>query len=353
MSTAVLTRSTCIEVAQLAGVSQATVSRVFTGRAPVSEKTRQKILDAASQLGYRPNPLASGLRGSPTRTLGIAWSLSGPHDSEGMVRRLALKGHARGYATHVADHLSDPATCLHLITDFADRGVDAVVLYDSQATLWPMLQQAGLLHRIARWTVVTQVRPGFEQLQAEGIPTILHNRDQAICQVVRYLVQTGRRSLAYLTPCISNRGKADLFIAQCRAEGLPEQHIQVFDTGDGCSQSFFDALAKTFPHPQRLPFDALFCSTDQGAMAAHAWLRSVGWRVPEDVALIGFNDSDTSPWCDPPLASVARQDDELTDQIEHSLFDEDPLAHPAAIEISMRFVWRASAGPQWNLTSTL
>src|SRR5690606_25907320 len=126
--TATISKSTCVEVARLAGVSQATVSRVFTGRGPVAADTRRRIMKAATAIGYRPNPLARGLRGGATQAFGIAWSLAGPPASEGMVRRIALRAHDSGYVTTVADHLNNPGMVCKVIEGFSDRGVDAVVL---------------------------------------------------------------------------------------------------------------------------------------------------------------------------------------------------------------------------------
>lgn len=342
-----LPRSTCIEVAKLAGVSQATVSRVFTGRAPVSERTRRRILDAASQLGYRPNPLASGLRGSPTRTLGIAWSLSGPHDSEGMVRRLALKGHARGHATHVADHLSDPAVLMPLVTDFADRGIDALVIYDARGNLWDELAKAGLIERIPRWVVATQNAEAFAHLEDPRVSVIEQTRDAAMRQIAHYLAYTGRKDPAFLGPLQSNLNKAQPFEAQWQLEGLSRNALQILSCERPDSQGFYDALVRAFSKGRQPAFDALLCSTDHGAMAAHAFLRERGLRVPQDVALIGFNNSEFGQWCDPPLASVHRRDEELTDAIDQWLFSTDPApsSNRIVLKLPMQFVWRESAGP--------
>ncbi len=95
------------DVARKAGVSQMTVSRYFVDDSYVSKKTRQKIKAAVKKLGYTPNPLARGLRASKTNTIGIIWSLGGPHRTSGMVRSIATGVQQQGYLPFVYDSRCD------------------------------------------------------------------------------------------------------------------------------------------------------------------------------------------------------------------------------------------------------
>ena len=106
-----------IEVGRLAGVSHMTVARVFAGKGYVAEKTRQRVLRAAAELNYVPNPLASGLRGGQTRSVGILWGLRHPPSAATVAADLADRIRNHGYAPYLVNHeRSVTVTCNMLST---------------------------------------------------------------------------------------------------------------------------------------------------------------------------------------------------------------------------------------------
>ncbi|HEX7009420.1 MAG TPA: LacI family DNA-binding transcriptional regulator, partial [Phycisphaeraceae bacterium] len=95
---------TAHDVARAAGVSQITVSRTFSGKAPVAEATRQRILHVAERMGYRPNILAAGLRGGQTTSVGALWSFGMAGDDARIGLEILRSAQKRGYATYQAEH---------------------------------------------------------------------------------------------------------------------------------------------------------------------------------------------------------------------------------------------------------
>jgi DNA-binding LacI/PurR family transcriptional regulator len=93
-------------------------------------------------------------------------------------------------------------------------------------------------------------------------------------------------------------------------------------------------------------FDCLLCSTDEGAVVALSWLKERGLRVPEQVAVIGFNNAMFSPWLTPALASVDRRDEAVAGAIERMVFERltDGAQGGRRERIAMKLVARASAG---------
>src|SRR5688572_22893430 len=123
--------TTMRDIAELAGVSQSTVSRVLNGvptRVPIAEETRERVLVAARQLGYRPNPLARGLRGAPTMLLGaVVRDITDPFFA-GAIEALSIEAIARGYNVVLGHAHGRADEALALTTVLETRHCDAIVL---------------------------------------------------------------------------------------------------------------------------------------------------------------------------------------------------------------------------------
>ena len=95
---------TLSDISQKTGLSVATVSHVLNNRKGYKAATRERVLEAAKALGYEANPLARGLRGKATQTVGVLWSLGRP-SGEGVVREITDRIGKRSYVSYVADNL--------------------------------------------------------------------------------------------------------------------------------------------------------------------------------------------------------------------------------------------------------
>jgi LacI family transcriptional regulator len=334
---------TIYEIAKEAKVSKSAVSAVLgvstRSGSRVGTKTRARIQAVAQGLGYRPNLLAKGLAGGRTRTVGVLWSLGGPHPSEGMARNITLGAQRHDYVTHLADHLSDPAVARRLLGDFRRRGVEAVVLEDGTGWMAPDLEAP--LREFAAVVVVSS-RP------ATGNWDWIHrDRVGTYREMADHFARTGRRTPAILAH-VSSQSKIDAFLGRCRWWGMRVTEESILDVpcfeGSSLTASYRKTLDGRFPG--RFPFDALMCSSDEGAAVALTWLRSRGLGVPEDVAVCGFNNTPFAELLSPPLASGDRRDAEVAACIEEMIFDRlaDPESPPRRRSIPMRFIWRESAG---------
>lgn len=332
------------EVADRAGVSVSTVSFAFSGKGTLSDRLRRRVLKTARELGYHPSALARGLRGARTHSVGVLWALAGPQASVEMTRRIAMRAQKHGYVTSIVDTLGNRNTVDLAISEFARRRTDSIVI-----EVGPELEDAAWLgERLTQFRAVVAVtgRPCIL-----GVDQIVRDRDQAYRAVADHFVKTGRRAPALAANSSGSPRKVHAFVTRLSELGVeagPDSLVDLTPFAEGVTwaRACYNALEQRFP--QGPTFDAIMCTTDEIAVAAMSWLRSKGVSVPADVAVVGSNDNEMSPFENPPLASIIRQDEQVAEMIETMLFARlaDPELPVRQTEIPMQFVWRESAGEQ-------
>ncbi len=350
-----------VSQAQLArelGVSQRTVSYALNGSGRIRDSLRQRILDAAEDFGYRPNRLAAGLRGSKTRSVGIVWSFVNPWtEDSGIALEVVKRFQLEGFAVYQALHDDDVRILCSRIDDLLDRCVDALVV---QATP-SQLCSPDVRRRLSAVSSVTVCREYIQNLKADQV---IHARDPAIFEVVDYLWASGRRR-----PCMvlsmgeeSNPPKYRAFVKRWEDHGVAETKEMLVDMtaaearDSTCSvdsgpsyeeHGVNHRIAFASKFPDRTPVDCVFCFNDMGALYMMRELEDRGLRIPEDVAVVGFNNNQAGAAWRPALASGDRRQAEVSGAVIRFLERrlEDPASPFARADIPMRFIWRESAGP--------
>ncbi|MFJ4282385.1 LacI family DNA-binding transcriptional regulator [Streptomyces massasporeus] len=287
------------EVAARAGVGRGTVSRVINNAAGVKESTRHAVQRAIDELGYVPNLAARSLAGRGTDA--VALVLTEPD------WRLFAEPFFSEIVGSLGDALADTGMQLMLtlvrsdaerqrFLEYARGGrVDGVLLMSVHAgdPLPDMLAEARLP------TVMLGRRSGDEFVSYVDADNVGGARS-----AVSHLVARGRRSIATIT------GPLDMYAAQCRLRGyqdaldlagLKNQQSMVAE-GDFTEDSGRRAMAELLQrHPE---IDGVLAASDTTAAGALRTLRAAGRRVPEDVAVIGFDDFPLAQRTDPPLTTV-------------------------------------------------
>jgi DNA-binding LacI/PurR family transcriptional regulator len=311
------TTPTLEQVAALAGVGRGTVSRVINNEAGVKESTRRVVRQAIAELGYVPNLAARSLAGRRADAVALVmterdWRLFGePFFSETV--------------TAVGDALTDTSVQLLLtlvrtdaerqrFVEYARGGrVDGVLLMSVRADdrLPDMLADAGLP------TVLLGRRSGDEQVTYVDADNVGGARE-----AVDHLVRGGRRSIAAIT------GPLDMYVARCRLRGyqqaladagLPTDASWTVE-GDFTEASGRRAMTELLRrHPG---VDAVLAASDTMAAGALAVLRAAGRRVPDDVAVIGFDDFQLARHTDPPLTTVRQPLEEIGRTMVRLLLEE-------------------------------
>ncbi|MEU1053976.1 LacI family DNA-binding transcriptional regulator [Streptomyces sp. NPDC005876] len=308
------------EVAALAGVGRGTVSRVINNAAGVRDSTRRAVQRAISELGYVPNLAARSLAGRRADAVALVmtetdWRMVGEPFFTEIVRA-------------VGDALADmPATPVQLLltlvrtdaerrrfVEYARGGrVDGVLMMSVHAedTLPDMLAEAGLP------TVMLGRRSG-----EESVTYVDADNTGGARGAVGYLLERGRSVVATIT------GPLDMYVAECRLRGyreaLERAGVEVRSSlvaeGDFTQESGRRAMTGLIErHPE---LDAVFAASDTMAAGALTALLAAGRRVPQDVAVIGFDDFLLAEHTDPRLTTVRQPVEEIGRAMVRLLLEE-------------------------------
>ncbi|MEK9523385.1 LacI family DNA-binding transcriptional regulator [Streptomyces venezuelae] len=279
------------DVAQLAGVSSQTVSRVSNGDAAVVETTRKRVLDAMKELGYRPNSAARALKRGDFRAIGvITMGLS----STGNVRTLdAIAGSASraGYAvTLIPLDAPTQENVKGAFTRLDELAVDAVVL----------IMEVHLLDTAAL-TLPPHVKVVVVDSDATDFPVVDTDQRQGARAAVRHLLGLGHDTVWHVA------GPEESFAAGRRAEAWEEalrvegRAVPPVLRGDWTPESGYEAGLRLAGEPG---CTAVFVSNDQMALGLLRAFYDRGVRVPGDVSVVGFDDIPEAASFIPPLTTV-------------------------------------------------
>lgn len=320
------------DVAQLAGVSHQTVSRVINGHPSIRDSTRQRVLDAMEALHYRPNPAARALVTARSRTLGVlsttAAALYGPVSSIN-----AVQGAARdaGYYLAVAQ-LSElnergiAAALDHLLS----QAVEGIIVIAPQELVIAQLSGSGL-------TVPYVTLQGGAEYDARVLTV---DQEAGARAATAHLVGLGHRSIHHVT------GPLEWFESQARvagygreleAAGLPVPPLR---EGDWSAESGYRAARELLRDPGAT---AVFASNDQMALGVYHAAREAGRRIPEDLSVVGFDDIPEATHFWPPLTTVLQDFTELgTRSVERLVAEIEGGEVPGPVSLVPELVVRAS-----------
>lgn len=326
------------DVAMRAGVSWKTVSNVVNERPVVRPETRQKVLAAIEELGYVPNHAGRELRGGPTRAIALGVpELQNPYFAR-LAERMQAAAAAREHTVSVIVSLGDAATERALLRGQTPRPVDAVIISPSA------LDPAELAGRREGRRVVLL---GEAMPASSGASHVAIDNVASAVDVVQHLVDGGRTRLLFLGAegKVRSTGTDRLagYRAAVRFAGLPRDPGLVRATGGWTREDGRSGLLAALDDGVEL--DAVVAGNDLLAIGALAALESRGLRVPEDVAVVGWDDIPESAWSRPALSSVAPDLDALIEAaLDAALAPADDRAAGEAV-IAHRLVVRESSRP--------
>jgi DNA-binding LacI/PurR family transcriptional regulator len=328
------------EVALLAGVSRATVSRVINDSPRVSPEARQAVQAAVEQLRYVPNRLARSLVTRRTDT--IALVLSEPNT------RAFSDPFFAGIVRGVSATLADTDQNLVLLTARGTREQEKIGRFVRQGhvdgVVLMSLHTDDLLPDLlteARIPVVFSGRP----LDGRPVPYVDADNEGGAEQATRLLVEQGRRRIGTVTgpgDMIAGIDRSAGYRAALAKGGLPLRPELVVE-GDFTEAGGARAMSELL---DRAPdVDAVFCASDLMAVGALRVLREAGRRVPEDVAVVGFDDAPVAEASDPALTTVAQPLEEMSRLMTELLLEQIRGAEgePRVEICQTRLIRRASA----------
>jgi LacI family transcriptional regulator len=292
------------DVALRAGVHPATASRALNPetRILVSEDTARRVLEAAEELGYSPNPVARSLRTRRSHTIGVLIpDLNNPLFPP-IVRGLEDRLAAAGYVALIGNTDSDDQRERIIFDQMRARHVDGLVLATARLR-HPLLAEASraeipvvLINRLA---------------QDYSFPSVTVDNERGVRMAISHLAGLGHRRIAHIAgPQEMSTGLSRYrgFVTAMESSGLPvDSELTVFakafsvEEGVRCTRLLLDQCAAV---PGRPGCTAIFAANDMLAVGCYSALDEAGLNCPEDMSVVGFNDMPFIDRLRPPLTTV-------------------------------------------------
>ncbi|WP_413303289.1 LacI family DNA-binding transcriptional regulator [Bacillus sp. 1P10SD] len=278
------------DVAKRAGVSVSTASYSLNGSTLITDDTKKKVLDAAKEIGYRPNGLAKNLKEQKTNIIGLFLSgFTGPFFTdmmEGIQDMVMQKGYELVVCASVDKHRL-----------LVERYVDGAIILNYH-------MDDELLQSIAneKFPCIVMDR----ELQNPFIKNILLPNELGTATAVNYLIEKGHKRIGFIA------GSEESYDGETRLKGFKqelqkyninflEQDLQRADftesSGYQAMSQYMDRMGKDLP-------SAIVCANDEMAMGAIRAIQEREIKVPEDIAVVGFDDIYVSQFFNPSLTTI-------------------------------------------------
>lgn len=330
-------RPTIVDVGRHVGVSATTVSLVLSNQdTKISSATRQRVLDAVRELGYRPNRAAQGLRSGRTQTLGFVTdeiavqpfsgpTVSGIHDVAWEQHSLLL----------MVNTTRNPSRIRAAVEDLVDRQVDGLIF---AAIGTREIALPDLVHKVPTVLVNAFASDG-------DLPAILPDEHAGGRAAVEHVLALGHEHIAYLT------GRENAWATKARhrgyLDGLAAAGLDAADhpilSGNYRIDSGYELTLRAMSATPRPT--ALLCGNDQMATGAYIALARLGLRVPDDVSVVGYDDEPLAADLRPALTTVRIPFYEMGRMAAQHTFAGTVDALPPMTYLSCPLVARASTAP--------
>jgi LacI family transcriptional regulator len=333
-----------IEVARKAGVSQATVSYVLNNREgqSISAQTRQKVLDAAQELKYRPNKLADGVLRRKTSTIALIASWLGSDFHSSVTKGVCEVLNADGYHTFVSWAKLDPPQQAAEVELLLQHRVEGIV-YISDGN-HPQEHAAAWLRPAVEEGIACAVID--DRSNGDFVDSIVSDDIAGARMAVEHLISLGHRRIGFWSAVWGSSTYGDRFEGYLQALRLAGIAV---DT----------KLCAQFPTNARLtaielhrflaitdPPTAFFCGSDISAMIVRHAAEDTGLRVPDDLAIVGYSNQDYAAFND--LTSVSQNSAEIGRAAARLLLErlKHPERPPVVERVATDLVVRGSTVPQ-------
>lgn len=295
---------TSSDVAKLAGVSRTTVSFVLNNRPnmAISEATRQRVLEVAASLNYTPNAAAQKLARGSTETVGLVIpKLSHLYVDvflSQLVASVNEQCHRYGLKLLIESNEDEGCAPGGFVNLVKGKHIDGLIVCNLRLEEYPYL------HALAEANIPL-VTFGHGQHELDAFCTVGNDSHAAAIQVMQHLLNLGHRDIAHI-----GFASSDYLAVNDRYRAWHQLTTQagcahvdgLFAYGDLSAASGYEAMRVILN--RGLPFTALFAGNDTLAFGAMRALQAAGLRVPEDVAVVGYDDIPLAAYANPPLTTI-------------------------------------------------
>jgi DNA-binding LacI/PurR family transcriptional regulator len=327
------------DIARATNLSQSTVSRVLNRTptlVPIAEETRERVLSTAVALGYRPNPLARGLRGASTMLLGLIVREITDAFFAGAIEAVTTAAANRGYNVVLGHAHARADEAITLWGVLEARHCDAILLLGDTRDQPRLLQDLAGAHVpvVALW----------QGAQTAGVPSVAVDNQAGIRAVLDHLIELGHRRIAFVggrrLGDIKEREEAFVHHLARLREPLREGYVQ---HGENEPASAVAALDRLLALPE--PPTAVVASTDVLATGVLHGAHERGLRVPDQLSITGFDDIPVATFTVPALTTVRMPVREMVElAVEMALDKPDRARDITPHVLQPELVVRASTG---------
>ncbi len=293
------------DVAKLAEVSISTVSNVMTGKKTVSPALEQRVLKAVEELGYHASPIAQGMRNSRTNTIGVVIS-----SFQRVFFGQVLKGiqdtvSQAGCVMNVLDSGGNLETEKRCVKYLVDTKADGIIMeslaYDSDPRQEKYVKSLSALGNSRKRIPLVLLE---HKISTANVDTVMVDNRLSARMAVEHLIGCGKKEIAHIV------GPDYVSVSHMRFLGyrdaLEKHHIPFSDKlvvkGDFLPLSGYQAMRRLFQTKEKI--SAVFAANDQMAVGAVKAIQEAGKSIPNDIAVVGFDNIFPSTLVSPPLTTI-------------------------------------------------
>jgi len=329
------------EVAQLAGVSIATVSRCVNTPEKVAEKTRLRVQDAILKTGYSPNRLAQSFRRGRTNLVMVVLPSIGDPFFTAVMRGIRVAAKAKGYSVLIEETQLNTMTANEIGAMLVSNQTDGIILLASMSPFGTEILSA-------KSKRLLPIVIGCETISPElaDFPSVHIDNVAAAKEATNYLISLGHKRIAMVSGQKSSLLTKDRelgYRAAMKRSSLPIEDGWVIE-GNLTIAGARMATRNLMNHSLRPT--AIFCANDEMAIGCLHEIKSAGLTVPGDVSIVGFDDIRYAEVTDPPLTTIGQPAEEIGERVMYRLYRRIEAGNGASSEpeiVPHRLVVRQSA----------
>ena len=313
-----------------------TVSRVVNNKDDVSQATRNRVMDVIEQLNYRPSSIARGLATQRTGTLGVVVpDISNPFFAS-IVRSAEEEAYAKGYSVFLGNTNEDPERELAVLQSLEDKHVDGLILCSSR------LEDEALFDILEHFPTAVLV---FRERKDAGVGAFTVDDVFGGQEAIEHLLKSGHRNIGLISGppiSLSAFGRLKGYQTALQAADIPINDSWIrhcHPVVEGGQETAYELLKH---HPD---VTALFCHNDLVAVGALQACAELGLRVPEDIAIIGYDDIRLAALVSPALTTLHVPMAEIGTKTMQMLLEQVEIetAAPKEVQLKPELIVRASA----------
>ena len=298
------------EVAKIAGVSIATVSRCINEPKRVKEKTRIKVQEAIVKTGYAPNTLAQSFRRGKTNMIMVVLPTIGDPFFTDVMRGIRSVAKAKGYTIMINETQFNTMTADEIGAMMVSKQADGIILL---ASMSPFGTEVMSTHSQQALPIVI----GCETVSSElaTFPSVHIDNVAAAEEATNYLLSLGHKTIAFMSgeeSSLLTKDREFGYRAAMKEAGMDVDESLIV-SGSLSLAGAQTATRELVNRPERPT--AIFCANDEMAIGTIHALKAAGLRVPEDISVMGFDDTRYAEVSDPPLTTVSQPAEEIGERV--------------------------------------